>query len=183
MDEAYIKSIRNALSGFNQDSWHKTIDELIEEIKNGDCQLRLFPEPIRTIVVGFCHIIDAEGLVLMESEQTYMGSTVRYRNQPVGGKFRSINRDEEMIRELHEELGVSIENLNRELSKGRLKYVRTEIQSAGYEKKSSYPDLKSEYTYHYYEWAMPEEYIRDKYIEKVDSYRENIFRWVDPAYL
>jgi hypothetical protein len=169
---------------FDQTDWRKTPDQLLKEIQTGDCNVEFEPNFRRIVSVGYCVIRRADGKLLKEISNTRKSDgRIWNRLQDAGGKLQKVETSadatRETIREISEELGIPIEKLQLELENGNLKYIRREATGSENGTGSAYPGIPAIWHNYWHKWDMPDEFVKDQYIEE-DNHKVCVFGWVDP---
>jgi hypothetical protein len=165
-----------AVAHIDQSNWIKPLSSLLKEVKDGDCRITLKPL-LRELNVGFCHIYN-NGEKLVETDVRFRSGKIKTTGQPVGGKLRTnYDPEEEMLREISEELGYDLKTLNNELKNGNLKFkIKKKVDSPNGER-SAYPGLPSRWNEYHYEWNMPDKLRQPSYKEEAED-KISIFGWI-----
>ena len=145
----------------------KDINDLIKEVTEKETKIEIINNiPTRVLSIGICKII-YKNSQLIEVEQKFNNGKIRNRNQPVAGKLRYTEDPKlEMIREIHEELGINLNEINIEFIEQKITHNMSPY----------YPGVPCVWYEHIYTWHMPEHLYKEEYIE-IDEKKTSIFQW------
>jgi hypothetical protein len=146
----------------------KDINDLITEVMKKETKIEIINNiPTRVLSIGICNII-YNNFQLIEVEQKFNNGKIRNRNQPVAGKLRYTEDPKlEMIREIHEELDIDLNEIDIEFIE-----KKTTHNMSPY-----YPGVPVIWHEHIYKWCMPEHLYKDEYVE-VDNKKTSTFQWI-----
>lgn len=133
----------------------KTVEELMAEIRNGECEVifDVLLDPIRVVRVARVFVTH-KGRQLVETKQVMLDGRVRHRH--IAGISEKLHASEPphsgAIRGLKEELGIDID------------FLRVIGNSSECKESKSYPELLCRYEFFDFLLEMPDELFRDEYI-------------------
>lgn len=153
----------------------KSVNGLLNEVLQDECYLGIHKELrlTRVLNIGICQIKHPfENLWLRETSRVINNGFLIRSNLPMSGKLRySKNILNEMLRELKEELTLPEWAIYELPIVSEFSDSQTEIKT-----NNGYIGLPTIYNRHIFSLTLPEQFVKDKYVE-VDGNKICTFEW------
>jgi len=149
----------------------KKWEDLIEEIKKGECEIRQENEglPVRIVRVVFIQVWRHnqrlhQNQILVEDRQEFADGRIRKRDLKGIAEKAKFGKDPfaEAVRGLEEELGIKVlRSLLKPIFLGS-NNTNVEIETKD---SPSYPGLKTQYEKHHFQYQLPIEHWKEEFVE------------------